>query len=528
MALGINVNSSWTYNVSFSYRFPKAIEFNGDVTASLRSADGEILGSATIPLSGAQTTWERINITLIPTKSGSTNDNTFTLTVDGTEAAGSTIHFALLSLFPPTFKNRPNGMRIDISEALLEMKPSFFRFPGGNNLEGDTVSTRWQWNATVGPLANRPGRQGDWGYVNTDGLGLLEYMQWIEDMEMEAIMAIWAGFTLGGETVPEGQLDPFVQQAIDQINFVIGDPAESEPAALRASLGRSEPFKLQHVEIGNEDNFSANSYIARWETFVTALKEKFPQLKFLATTITFNPILDPDPEEYDVHVYQTPRWFAENSFFYDDFERNNTLYFEGEYAAISTNKSDIFGTIENGRLAFPTIQSATGEAAFMIGLERNSDIVFAASYAPLLQNVNSTQWTPDLVSFDAGAVYKSTSFYVQKLFSLNRGDEYIPSTLPERNGTLFWSVVRNTSPSEVIIKVSNTAEDEASLSFSLPFENVSESGTLQLLTAQSANASNFPANTDPIVPVTSDLVTGKMFEYTAPGLSMSVITVAIN
>ncbi|THG96501.1 hypothetical protein EW026_g5341 [Hermanssonia centrifuga] len=135
---------------------------------------------------------------------------------------------------------------------------------------------------------------------------------------------------------------------------------------------------------------------------------------FIATSDAFSPILSPTPQAYDVHVYQIPSWFAENSFYYDSFERNGTKYFEGEYAAISTNANDIFGTSADGRLLFPTMQSSSGEAAFMTGLERNSDIVFAASYAPLLQHVNSTQWTPDLISFDAGSVIRSTSFYVQK------------------------------------------------------------------------------------------------------------------
>lgn len=132
------------------------------------------------------------------------------------------------------------------------MKPAFFRFPGGNNLEGQTFATRWQWNATVGPLLDRPGRVGDWGYVNTDGLGLYEYLIWFEDVGMEPFMAVWAGYSLDGESIAEGDLEPYIQQAIDQINFVIGDPATSAPAALRAQLGHPEPFTLHYVEVGNE------------------------------------------------------------------------------------------------------------------------------------------------------------------------------------------------------------------------------------------------------------------------------------
>jgi len=187
---------------------------------------------------------------------------------------------------------------------------------------------------------------------------------------MEPIMAVWAGFALGGTSVAENQLQPYIQQAIDQINFVIGSTSTA-PGALRASLGHPTPFKLNFVEIGNEDFFASNTYTYRWTHFVNSLKAAFPQIRFIATSNTFNPVLSPNPTDYDVHVYQTPTWFAQNSFFYDGFQRNGTKYFEGEYAAISTNPNDIFGTPANGRLVFPTMQSAAGEAAFITGLERN-------------------------------------------------------------------------------------------------------------------------------------------------------------
>ncbi|KAG1841097.1 glycoside hydrolase superfamily [Suillus subluteus] len=219
--------------------------------------------------------------------------------------------------------------------------------------QGQSFSTRWQWNATVGKLIDRPGRVGDWGYINTDGLGLLEYMYLCEDMEMEPIMAVWAGYSLNGASLPENELTPYIQQAIDQINFVIGNPATSEPAALRASLGHPEPFPLQYVEIGNEDFFALESYIYRWRDFVGNLTATFPQLKFIATSYPFDPILDPIPKQYDNHVYQTPG-------------------------------CDIFGTPANGRLVYPDMQGSSAEAAFMTGLERNSDIVLAASTLPTI------------------------------------------------------------------------------------------------------------------------------------------------
>ncbi|KAJ7698743.1 alfa-L-arabinofuranosidase precursor [Mycena rosella] len=520
---GIKVAAGSTYTASFHYRFPTASSFRGSVTVGLQTSAGKSLVSTSVPITAASTAWTLVNVTLHPTASAASTANNFTVTLDGAAASGQTVHFAIFSLFPPTFKNRPNGMRVDIATTLSEMAPSFFRLPGGNNLEGQTVAQRWQWNATVGPLLSRPGRVGDWGYVNTDGLGLMEYLNWCEDLNMQPIMAIWSGFALGGTSVAEADLEPYIQQAIDQINFVIGDPATSSAAALRASLGHPAPFTLNYVEVGNEDFFAPSTYTYRWHDFVTALTAEFPNIHFIATTDTFDPILSPNPLQYDVHVYQTPTWFAQNSFFYDGFERNATKYFEGEYAAISTNASDIFGTPADGRFTFPTMQSSTGEAAFMTGLERNSDIVFSASYAPLLNHVANSQWTPNLVSFDAGNVYPSTSFYVQKLFSLNRGDEYIPSTLPTPAGTLFWSVVRKTSTREIIIKISNTVGTAAPVTFVLPFATVATTGSAQVLTG-AETASNTPTTPNLVVPKNSTIPTGKTFSYTAPAFSVSVLT----
>ncbi|KAF9446455.1 glycoside hydrolase family 51 protein [Macrolepiota fuliginosa MF-IS2] len=446
---GIKVTSGTTYTGSFFYRFPTSSSFRTLATVALQTLSGNTLGNATVSISGTQTSWTQINFTMRAVTTPADLNNRFAFIMEGLPASGQTINFAMFSLFPPTFNTRPNGLRQDIASVLQELGPSFWRFPGGNNLEGQTVATRWQWNTTIGPLQNRPGRLGDWGYINTDGLGLFEYLTWCEDLNMEPIMAVWAGFALGGTSVAENSLGPYIQQAVDQINFVIGD-TNTAPGALRASLGHSAPFKLNFVEIGNEDFLAPNTYTYRWTNFVNALKAAFPQIHFIATTDIDSPVLTPKPTEYDVHVYQTPTWFAQNSFFYDDIQRDGTKYFEGEYAAISLNSSDVFGH----RLLFPTMQSSAGEAAFMTGLERNADIVFAASYAPLLGSVVNHQWTPNLVGFDAGNVYRSTSFYVQKLFSLNRGDEYLPSTLPSRTGTLHWSVVRKTSANQIIIKVS--------------------------------------------------------------------------
>ncbi|EPQ54912.1 glycoside hydrolase [Gloeophyllum trabeum ATCC 11539] len=523
---GIKVDSTWTYNASFYYRFPAASAQKPTSTVSLVSSSGDTYAAASVTLDGSQTTWKQVFVTLKPNANAPNTANNFAVTLDGASARGLTVNFAMFSLFPPTYKGRANGMRIDVATALAEMNPSFFRLPGGNNLEGQSTATRWQWNATVGPLVDRPGRMGDWGYINTDGLGLMEYLYWCEDVGMQPIMAVWAGYSLDGDSLPENELAPYIQQAADQIEFVIGDTSTTY-GALRASLGRAEPFNLTYIEVGNEDFFASSSYIYRWRDFYGNLSARYPQLQFIATTYPFNPILTPTPKHYDNHVYQTPHWFASNSFFYDDYERNGTTYFEGEYASISSNASDLYGSAATGRFLYPTMAASTGEAAFMTGLERNADIVFAASYAPLLQNIASTQWTPDLVSYDAATVYRSTSYYTQQLFSVNRGDEYLPSTLPARNGTVFWSVTRRNSPSAILIKVSNTVSTPADLVFQLPLGiNAGSSGTAQVLQG-SQNASNTPSTPNAVTPVTFTISVGRTVNYSAPGFSVSVLTVPI-
>jgi alpha-N-arabinofuranosidase len=277
------------------------------------------------------------------------------------------------------------------------------------------------------------------------------------------------------------------------------------------------------VEVGNEDFFASDTYTYRWHDFVTALQPLFPNIEFIATSHPNSPVLSPKPAAWDNHVYKTPSWFQNNTFTYDSVKRDGTKYFEGEYAAFEPDVTATFEAVAAGRLPFPTMQGAAGEAAFMTGLERNSDIVFAASYAPLLGHVTNHQWTPNLLAFDAGSVYLSTSFYVQKLFSQNRGDLYIPSTLPSPSGTLFWSVARKTSGNQIIIKISNTAATAAPLTFVLPFNTVSTTGSTQVLTG-AGPASNTPANPNLLVPVAGTIKTAKTFNYTAPAISVSVLT----
>ncbi|KAL1759357.1 alpha-L-arabinofuranosidase C-terminus-domain-containing protein, partial [Schizophyllum commune] len=463
---GIKVTGSTTYNASFYYKVPQESNFSGDATIALQSSSGDVLASATVPISGSQTEWTQVAAELTPSSSAGDVNNVFTVTLDGAAAAGLTIDFALFSLFPPTFKDRPNGLRPDIAQALVDMGPSFFRLPGGNNLEGNSIATRWKWNETVGSLLDRPG-----------GLGIYEYLLWCEDAGMEPIMGVFAGYALDKTSVPEDQLQPYIQEAIDQIHFAVSDASANDAGEAVQSQAYTRRTLKRHFQdwISSQATETYGGY--RWNAYATALKAEFPDLHFIATSLVSGPTLDPAPASYDVHDYRSPSWYQE--------QRNGTTYFEGEYSCQTDRNGD--------RWAYPSVLSAISEGAYMTGLERNSDIVFAAAYAPVLNHVNATDWTPNLIAFDAGSVYLSTSYYVQQLFAHNRGDEYLPSTLPERNGTLYWSVARNDSA--VIIKVANLDTSEASVAFELPFDSIAESGSVTYI-AGAETDSNTPEQPD--------------------------------
>ncbi|KEP50300.1 alpha-L-arabinofuranosidase [Rhizoctonia solani 123E] len=524
---GIKVQSGWKYTGSF---YARSDGYTGAVTVSLVSSSGTVYATKTV--SKVTSSWKKFTFNFTPSKSAPDVKNVFRVTVDGASASGKSVYFGMFSLFPPTYKGRPNGMRIDLAEALAATKPRVWRFPGGNNLEGQTVATRWKWNETIGPFENRPGRQGDWGYPNTDGLGLLEYLDWAEDIGAEPILGIWAGYALRGETVPESQLQVYVQDAINEIQFVTGDANTNQWAKLRAQYGRKAPYKVKFIEIGNEDFFAAGSYASyRWKAFVNGLKAAFPDsgFEYIATTYP-STALDPAYTYIDWHQYNVPQWFIDRAVEYDTYPRNGTQIFVGEYAVTSTNSSCIFGDPSCGRLEFPTLQGAVAEAAYMTGLERNSDVIFATAYAPTLQNVNSYQWTPDIISFNAGSIVKSASYYVQQLFGANLGTHVIKTTpAPSASVPLHWVASHDTAKKIVYLKASNTAKTTYAASFAFDFPITGQS-TVTLLSAPVANTSNTLANTNAVVPKTTTLNVASgatTLNYTFPAQSVAVFNLKV-
>ncbi|KAJ7111424.1 glycoside hydrolase superfamily, partial [Mycena epipterygia] len=533
---GVPMVEGTVYTASFLHRTvsPLSTNISSHFAISFPSFPGGTDGTSSCQDETApfNEEWQQTNFSCISLVSG---NRTFVLMVPPDLIAGKTMELTMFTFFPPTFKGRANGMRLDISNALLAVEPAFFRFPGGNsafiNLH---TATRWDWRNTIGPLVNRPGRQGVWGYINTDGLGLYEYLQWIEDMEMEPIMAVWAGYSLDGDSIPQSALTPFVQDAIDQINFAIGDASSNPLAAMRASMGHPTPFNLRYIEIGNEDfrspNNTYNSY--RWESFFNALQGQFPQLTYIATSaelLSTIPLLIPPPRAWDLHVYASPsmsniffllNFFRTMCFQFDVQPRNGVGFLMGEYQV---------ATSDNGfALPYPTIDGSIAEAAYMTGLDRNSDIVFAASYARLLNpHCSETQvhQSPSLISFTINSTILSTSYYVQQMFSQYIGDTYLNSTTNSAQNAVQWSVTKNTVASEIYLKVTNTGTIPRLITFTLPFTILSSTGAGIVLTAPSGTM-NTPTDPNAAVPQSFTFVAGETVLYAAPALSASVLIVS--
>lgn len=220
----------------------------------------QTLASTTIQASSVADSWTQFTYELVPSADASNSNNSFLLTFDA--SSGDVLQFNLISLFPPTYKDTPNGNRIDLMESLAALNAKHFRIPGGNNLEGESPPYYWAWNLTIGNLTDRPGRPGTWGYENTDGLGLIEYMLWCQDLGLEPVLAVWSGLYLDGTIISEADLAPYVQDALDELEFLMGDSSTTY-GAQRIALGYTDPFTIKFVEVGNEDNLNGgeDSYI---------------------------------------------------------------------------------------------------------------------------------------------------------------------------------------------------------------------------------------------------------------------------
>ncbi len=567
---GIPVKPSTTYNASFyikgigrtePFRWPwepkpttpslPDIEDNaaGPITVSIESNDGKtVFASGTINLAKS-IFWKKYALTLT-TKADvkPTTDARFVITTDRV----GEYYFNLVSLFPPTYNNKPNGFRPELIKMMADMKPKFLRFPGGNYLEGPLITDAFPWKTTLGPLEQRPGHKGSWGYRASDGLGLPEFLQWCEDIGAEPLLAVYGGYSLSGDHIDAGPLlQPYVKDALEEIEYVMGD-VHTYWGAKREADGHPAPFKLTYIEVGNEDWFDrTNSYDERFKQFRAAIEAKYPQLHVISSIAeTQYPDLkitgNKKPEVVDEHYYRDSWEMWQNASQYDAYDRNGPKIFVGEWAT---------------REGAPTtnLNAALGDAAWMTGMERNSDLIIMSCYAPLFVNVNTAtatapkawQWDSDLIGYNALNSYGSPSYYVQKLFGNLLGDKIVPITanhiptqpkpLTKRDSadgiksapqvpTVFYSATMDEKSGTVYLKLVNTTGKKQLVKINLNgVATISPQATLLVIKGSKPEDTNTIMEPEKIVPVSSAISgVASKFKKTLEPYSVSVFQMQVS
>ena len=489
---GIAVKKGATYRFSVWARCPEG----GKATLEVRLVDNDTMGenqefvTTRVEVSGKE--WKKYTTEL---KSPRTEPKgALRLFLRG----NATCDVEHVSLFPTdTWKGRENGMRKDLAQALFDMHPGVFRFPGGCIVEGTDLESRYQWKNSVGPVENRPLNENRWHYTfghrffpdyyQSYGLGFFEFFQLCEDFGCEPLPVISCGLscqfqnpdpTKPGVHVPVDQLDSYIQDALDLVEFANG-PVDSKWGKVRADMGHPEPFNLKFLGVGNEqwDYDEAHGgfgpvFTERLKRFSDALRAKYPNLKLIGTTGPNSEgwdfdLLQPRMKElkvdlYDEHYYRNEQWFLSHGLRYDSYDRKGPRVFAGEYACHGRGKK------------WNHFETSLYEAAHMTGIERNADIVHMATYAPLFAHVEGWQWRPDAIWYDNLRSFKSVSYYVQQLFAMNKGTHVLSLTMDKQpvagqagQDGLFASSVFDKETGEVVIKVVNTSKQPQQLTMNL-------------------------------------------------------------
>ena len=459
-----------------------------------------------------------------------------------------------VSLFPvDTWKGRENGMRKDLAQALCDLKPGIFRFPGGCIVEGTDLESRYQWKNSVGPVENRPLNENRWHYTfdyrfypdyyQSYGLGFFEFFQLCEDFGCEALPVISCGLSCQFQNdikdeakvhVAVDNLDSYIQDALDLIEFANGS-TDTKWGKVRAEMGHPEPFNLKYLGVGNEQwDYKDNpAFTARLKKFMEVLKKKHPEIKYIGTTGPDSEgwkfdLLQPKMKElkvdlYDEHFYRNEDWFMakENRHRYDNYDRKGPKIFAGEYACHGKGKK------------WNHFNASLMEAAFMTGIERNADVVSMATYAPLFAHVEGWQWRPDMIWYDNLRMFKSCSYYVQQLYSLYKGTNVLPLTMDgkvvagdeDQNG-LFASSVINKNNDEIYIKIANVNKEDQDVKINLKgLKNAVEARCITL-TSKNPTDENTLDNPEKITPKESSLqLDGNRLQTTIPASSFCVIIV---
>ncbi len=460
---GMGIKQGMTYH--FSVLASQTVGSSLKIRIELVSSAGKLIGTSNLSPEGKD--WKKYTVSF----TANATDSKAKLNI-WFEGKGS-LDLDMISLFPDdTWKNRPGGLRADLVQLLADLKPGFLRFPGGCIVEGRDLANRYQWKKTIGDVEDRTMIVNRWNtefkhrqtpdYFQTFGLGFFEYFQLAEDIGAEPLPILSCGMACQfntAEVVPMDQLDPYIQDALDLVEFANGS-ADSKWGKIRVQMGHPAPFNLKMIGVGNEQ--WGTQYIERYVVFAKAIKAKYPEIKIISGT---GPSPDGKDFEYaakelkklnaeivDEHYYANPEWFLKNATRYDNYDRNSYKIFAGEYAAQSK-----FTTSPDNQNNW---RCALAEAAFMTGLERNADVVNLCSYAPLLAHVEGWQWTPDLIWFDNLKSFGTTNYYVQKMYSNNKGTQVLSMQKENKPLTgqdgLYATAAFDQNSGDIILKMVNT------------------------------------------------------------------------
>ena len=506
------------------------------IKVELVNAEKKVVGFVTAVVEPTANDWKKLECSFIAVETEPKAQLRLSFEGDGI------MDLDMISLFPgDTWKGRKGGMRADMVQMLAEMKPGFIRFPGGCIVEGFDLSQRYRWKNTIGPLEERQLIINRWNfefthrpapdYFQTFGLGFFEYFQMAEDIGAEPLPILNCGMACQfntAELVPLNQLDPYIQDALDLIEFANGS-SNTRWGSIRAKMGHPQSFRLKMIGIGNEN--WGPQYLERLQLFQKEIKFKYPEIKIIASSGT-----DPNGERFDFlntnlrnlqvdfideHYYRSPQWFFANAKRYDHYPINGTKVFAGEYAS---HTSGIARPDNKGNWL-----AALSIAAFLTGVERNAGVVNMASYAPLFAHVEGWQWTPNLIWVDNLNIYGTPDYYVQKLYSLNKGTKVLELTMNNEvvagQDSLFASAVNDGLQHEMVIKIVNALSKEQSINLVFDeVKTVAKKGMLTILKGDELTSENSIVNHHAVYPQESVIVLNNQSPvYKAPPYSFSIL-----
>jgi alpha-L-arabinofuranosidase len=535
---GMGIKKGLQYNFSVLY---KQTAKNIKLHLELVSEKGETIGTGVFVPAQTGNEWKKGEASFTATATDSKAK--FNIWFEGE----GVIDLDMISLFPAdTWKGRKGGMRNDMIKLLADMKPGFIRFPGGCIVEGNNLAQRYKWKNTIGKIEDRQLIINRWNqeialrpapdYFQTFGLGFYEYFQLAEDIGAAPLPILNCGMACQfntAEVVPVNQLDPYVQDALDLIEFANG-AVTTKWGKVRAKLGHPQPFNLKMLGVGNEN--WGPQYIERLTIFQKAIKSKYPGIKLICSSGVFegesfnylNTTLRKMKADFiDEHYYSNPKWFLENAARYDAYDRtSSSKVFAGEYAA----QSDHVVSIDNKN----NWRTAIAEAAFMTGLERNADVVEMASYAPLFAHVDGWQWTPNLIWVDNLRSYGTANYQVQKMFSTNKGTQVLSMLYKDNlsatgQDSLYASATMDKNTNELIIKMVNTIGQNQTININLSGNKTPESkATILVLQSDNLSAENSLDNPFAIAPAEKFIdINDKSITTTLLPYSFSVIKIKL-